>query len=295
LGDQQDRAGKADQERQRLTAQLEQANKDLAAQKAIADKPVTEVERQNGELKIPHAEVEPTPIALPAISPRPDPIDTTTTPRSSSDETTWTVDQRRAAQTNLIALGHMRGTADGNFGAATRTAIKQFQAFAGTSETGILTEDESRSLNNIAKRLGALLARGQTSPDGVAADTVKGAQARFARAWAADKVSGEKPDPSEAVYWYGLAATDNEAKAFTNLGILLVRGVGTSKPDPDSAAVLWWSAAARGEANAMFNLGALWEQGIGVTSDIDKAKAWYQRAAVRGYPQAQAALKRLGA
>jgi len=57
--------------------------------------------------------------------------------------------------------------------------------------------------------------------------------------------------------------------------------------------MLWSAAAARGETTAMFNLGAMYENGVGVNADLAKAKTWYQRAAARNHPGAQAALKRL--
>ena len=99
----------------------------------------------------------------------------------------------------------------------------------------------------------------------------------------------------EAAYWYRLAAADGEAKALTNLGILMARGQGIASPDPEAARLLWWDAAAQGEAIAMFNLGAMYERGIGVAADADTARKWYERAAARNHPQARAALKRLGA
>jgi TPR repeat protein len=142
--------------------------------------------------------------------------------------------------------------------------------------------------------LAALLERPAVSPKGVAAGGVTGAAQRYARGYAFENGKSSAADPAEAVYWYGLAATDGEAKALTNLGILVARGQGIAKPDPDSAALLWWAAATRGEATAMFNLGALWERGIGVTADAGRARVWYQRAASQNYPQALAALKRLG-
>jgi TPR repeat protein len=39
-------------------------------------------------------------------------------------------------------------------------------------------------------------------------------------------------DYVEAAYWYRLAANDGEAKAFTNLGTLMVRGQGSTNPIP---------------------------------------------------------------
>lgn len=42
-------------------------------------------------------------------------------------------------QERLIALGYLSGTADGNFGSNTKTAVKRFQAALGLSQTGVAT------------------------------------------------------------------------------------------------------------------------------------------------------------
>lgn len=219
----------------------------------------------------------------------------TTEPSAGSDNATWAAVQRQVVQADLITLGHLQGVPDGNFGPASRAAIKQFQAFDDDPETGVMTDAEAHTLHDMATRLVVQMARGETSPGGVTASTIKGATLRYQHAWAAEKGGDGKPNPGEAIYWYGLAATDGDAKAFTNLGLLLARGQGVPNADLDDAALLWWAAAARGETAAMFNLGTLWENGIGVVGDLAKAKSWYQRAAAKGDQEAQAALKRLGA
>ncbi len=219
----------------------------------------------------------------------------TPTTATAETEANWTVDEKREVQLELRALGHLPGDADGNFGPGTRTAIKQFQSFQGTSETGVLSEADRQTLLGNAQLLSKLLERPANSPAGVAATGVRGAAQRYARAWAHETGKGGRLDPAEAAYWYGLAAVDGSATALTNLGTLLARGYADTQPDPAGAAILWWAAAARGEATAMFNLGAMWERGIGVTSDVGKARAWYERAAARNDPTARAALKRLGA
>jgi len=209
-------------------------------------------------------------------------------------KTTWTVDERREAQNALRSLGYFRGSADGVFGADTRAAIKRFQSFEGTPDTGSLSDDERRNLVDIAQRLEALLSRAAVSPRGVAAGAIKGGAARYARAYAFENGTSGTSDPAEAAYWYALAAADGEVKAFTNLGRLVANGQGISKPDPTAAVLLWQVAAARGEAIAMFNLGALYEHGVGVPADIARARSWYERAAALNHADARAALKRLG-
>ncbi|HTW52376.1 MAG TPA: peptidoglycan-binding protein [Stellaceae bacterium] len=215
-------------------------------------------------------------------------------PAPPADDSSWSADQRKQAQADLVTVGYLQGAADGNFGAATRAAIKQLQSLTGAPETGVLTDPEASALHDMAQRLSAALNRGATSPDGVPAAAVKGAAALYQRAWAAERGSNGASDPAEAIYWYGLAAAEGDAKALTNLGTLLIRGQGIPKPDPDGAIVLWEAAAARGEVTAMFNLGAMYERGVGVAADPDKAKAWYGLASARGDTGAKAALKRLG-
>jgi TPR repeat protein len=221
-------------------------------------------------------------------------------------EAGWSVDDRRAVQQALHALGHFHGGANGTFDAATRTAIKQFQSFDGAPETGKLSEAERRKLLDMATRLAALLSRPAASPLGVAANTVNGATQRYARAFAFDKASGGPRNPAEAAYWYALAAADGEPKAFTNLGMLIAKGDvnpngglarglpvlgtqagGSAPPNTDAAGaavLLWWAAAARGEVTAMRNISVAYKDGLGVPADTERAQQWLQRAALLAAP-----------
>jgi formylglycine-generating enzyme required for sulfatase activity len=154
---------------------------------------------------------------------------------------------------------------------------------------------ERKSLLTEAQRLSALLERPSVSPRGVASRSVTGGPQRYARAWSFETGKGVKADPAEAIYWYGLAAADGQAKALVNLGTMLVRGTGRPKgPDPSDALLLWEAAAARGEAVAMYNLGVLYESGVGVPKDFGQARAWYEQAAARNHPGARASLRQLG-
>jgi len=210
---------------------------------------------------------------------------------------TWTPDEKREVQRALRSLGYFQGNADGNLGADTRAAVRRFQSFEGIPETGSLSDDDRRTLSDKAHQLAALLSQAAVSPRGVAAGAVKGGAARYARAWAFDSGNSEKgatSDQAEAVYWYALAAVDGEARAFINLGRLMVHGQGISKADPSAAVLLWQVAAARGDAIAMFNLGALYEHGVGVPADTARARSWYERAAALNHADARAALRRLG-
>ena len=192
-------------------------------------------------------------------------------------------------QEALRTLGHLRSPADGDFGPQTRAAISQFQGFANEPESGQLSEQERGQLLDMAGRLTVLIEAPAVSPKGVAAASLRTAAQRLSRA-ASSAAAGDR---AEAAYWYRLAAADGEAKALTNLGTLLVRGLGADKPDDAAARLLWLTAAARGEPIAMFNLGAMYERGIGVGSDPAIARKWYERAAARGHREAREALARL--
>ncbi|HEV2187469.1 MAG TPA: peptidoglycan-binding protein [Stellaceae bacterium] len=211
-------------------------------------------------------------------------------PPAAEAEPALSLADRREIQQALITLGHLQGEPDGNFGSQTPAAIRQFQSFQGDAETGTLSQDERYKLLNMARHLLQLLQCGPASPNGVTAVSLRGGPQRLAKA-ASLEIAGAY---GEAAYWYRLAANDGEAKAFTNLGTLMVRGRGVDKPDPSAAQLLWLSAAARGETVALFDLGAMYEQGVGVPADLAAARKWYAAAAAKGHPQARDALKRLG-
>lgn len=225
-------------------------------------------------------------VPLPVIAPQP--ASTTTPPVEG--ELTWSLEERREIQQALITLGHLQGEPDGNFGYQTPAAIRQFQFSQGDPESGTLSPEERHKLLDMARRLLALLQVPPTSPKGVTAVSLRGGPQRLLKAGGLDSAG----DYSEAAYWYRLAANDGEAKAFTNLGTLMIRGRGVDAPDPSAAQLLWLSAAARGEPVAMFDLGTMYERGIGVDADIAAAKKWYGQAATKGHPQAREALRHLG-
>jgi serine/threonine protein kinase/TPR repeat protein len=214
---------------------------------------------------------------------------------STGGEANWTIDEKRAVQIALQTLGYYRGQVDGQFGPGVRDGIQQFRTLEGNSETGDLTETERKSILTEAQRLSALLERPAVSPRGVNSRSITGGPQRYARAWSFETGKGVKVDPAEAIYWYGLAAADGEAKALINLGTMLVRGTGKpGGPDPSDAILLWEAAAARGEPVAMYNLGVLYESGVGVPKDLRRARAWYERAAAHNHQGARASLRQLG-
>jgi predicted nucleic acid-binding Zn-ribbon protein len=201
LAAQKDASTKAAAQITPLIGQVKSLGDQLTAETDAHRKAVAEVERLTAELKAPHEQ----PVAAQAQPPN-------NAPASPEGEANLTAEQRREIQNDLRYLGHLRADADGNFGPATRAAIKQFQSFEGNPETGILSEDERQTLRDMAQRLSALLERPAVSPKGVAAGAVNGAAQRYARAYAFETGKGSAADPAETVYWYGLAATDGEAK-----------------------------------------------------------------------------------
>jgi TPR repeat protein len=272
-------ARSATEEKERQAAAAEEVRQEEQSRQAA----VAEKARQDA------AAAAPQPTLTPQLPPA-----VITAPTPAEGEASWTLDQKREVQRELRALGHYQGEADGGFGAGTRAAIKEFQAFEGHEANGVLSEDERDKLVNMAQQLVVLLDQPPTSPEGVAAATVKGADARYARAWAAEAGKGARQEAAEAAYWYALAAADGDVRAFANLGTIAIRGYGAVKPDPASAVLLWQAAAARGDAVAMYNLGALYERGIDVAADLARARTWYERVAARNHTDARAALKRLG-
>jgi TPR repeat protein len=306
LGDQQTRADAAEKaltaQKQaaaraqtridQLTAQLKPADdRQLPAEKLSADLAVereryaqaqTEVDGLTKQVKTLHDQIA-TLQAAPSPSPAPMPV----SPEAP-------VEQMREIQRALNTIGVYRGEASGSFDAGTQAAIKMFQSSLRAPETGVLSGEQMRMVLDVAREVSGALDQKPVSPQGVAANSVPGVDERCMRAWTFETGKGVGADQAEAAYWYALAAKDGEARAFTNLGMLIAHGWSNRNPDPATAIALWWAAAARGEAVAMFDLGVAYEHGIGVEADLGAAKTWFGRAAARNHADARVALKRLG-
>lgn len=195
-----------------------------------------------------------------------------------------------AAQTLLTTLGFDTGGTTGAIGPRSRTAIERFAIVAlRPDETGFDTANLER-LTVTEADFRRLTERPPLSPRGVAAASVRGAEARFERGWAAEHAT--PADVAEAFYWYGLAAREGEVRALNQLGLMLMRGQGTAA-DSIGASLLWRLAAARGDATAAFNLGLMLERGIGITRNPGWARFWYDLAADAGHPEARAASERV--
>jgi TPR repeat protein len=213
---------------------------------------------------------------------------------AAAADSAWPPSDRASVQAAFNLLGYRKGAISGDFDEATRAAIKRWQAFEGLDETGQLTPAARDRLLNDSAELGLLLPSRSYSPRGAAADSVKGAEARFDLGASFERGVGKPKDAAEAAYWYALAARDGWPAAFTNLGTLYARGVVGGKPDTAAAERLWKAAAARDDAIAMFNLGAMYERGIGVPADAGVAKRWYARGAEHKHAASAEALRRLG-
>jgi TPR repeat protein len=280
-----------------LQARAEKAESDLAAARKGAAELQARADKAEAELAAAKkgGEQAPAEIARLAVQGKPAGAPQTAAAAAAPADAPaeWTTEQKRDIQRALRLLGHYQGEADGGFGSGTQAAIKEFQSFAGLPATGTLTADEGKMLLAMGQRLSELLDQPPTSPEGVAGSSIKGGEARYARAWNYQSGKGVKANLAEAAYWYALAGGDGYARALTNLGTMTASGWGTNKPDPAAARLMWWAAAVRGEAIAMYDLGVLYERGIGVAADAARAKAWYERAAAHNHPEARAALKRL--
>jgi TPR repeat protein len=98
-----------------------------------------------------------------------------------------------------------------------------------------------------------------------------------------------QPNPKSALDLYRLAAQNNLAEAFYNVGVYYETGTVVDK-DPVKAFTFHMKAATAGIAQAMNRLAGLYANGTGTTQDLVAAAGWYQRAADMGFAPAQIAL-----
>jgi TPR repeat protein len=75
-------------------------------------------------------------------------------------------------------------------------------------------------------------------------------------------------------------ATHGDTRAMYDLGVFYGRGYGVPRDD-DKAREWYEKAAIKGDADAMFILGALFGNGQGVPQDYAKAREWYEKAAAK--------------
>ena len=94
------------------------------------------------------------------------------------------------------------------------------------------------------------------------------------------------PSVSEAKKWFMVAAEQNYAPAWYQLG-LLFSGNATGRAEPNEAAQWFRLSAEQGWPDAQYQLARLYEQGTGVNQDLATAVDWYRRAAMQGQLDAQ--------
>lgn len=98
-----------------------------------------------------------------------------------------------------------------------------------------------------------------------------------------------QPNPKSALDLYRLAAQNNLAEAFYNVGVYYETGTVVDK-DPAKAFTFHMKAATAGIAQAMNRLAGLYANGTGTTQDLVAAAGWYQKAAEMNFAPAQIAL-----
>lgn len=99
-------------------------------------------------------------------------------------------------------------------------------------------------------------------------------------------------DPAEARKWFTAAAKADMSGAFEYLGLMLIRGEGGPKNVPEGLAWLERAVAANDTRVAVI-LGGLYERGEHLPQDPGRAKALYEKAALRGHRPGMGALARL--
>lgn len=99
-------------------------------------------------------------------------------------------------------------------------------------------------------------------------------------------------DEKKAFELFGQAASLNLADAQTNVGIMMMEGLGTRK-DEAGAVKVWREAARADNPRAYYFLGLAYAHGKGVARNLDEARTWLQKARDRNFTPAAAALDAL--
>lgn len=90
---------------------------------------------------------------------------------------------------------------------------------------------------------------------------------------------------AQARVWFERAASQGHPEAIFRVGQL---HAASGEPDDLLEALEWFAqSAALDHPRAMFVLGALYARGVGVPCDIEQARYWYEKAALRAEPDAQ--------
>jgi len=97
---------------------------------------------------------------------------------------------------------------------------------------------------------------------------------------------GIRENPEEAFGFFTRAAALGFGDAQGNLGVMYLRGFGTTPPSPERALEVFAEGARKGYASCLFFYGACLEEGIGLVKDPKTAALYYAAAARGGYKRA---------
>ncbi|KAG6038814.1 hypothetical protein E4U41_003620 [Claviceps citrina] len=105
---------------------------------------------------------------------------------------------------------------------------------------------------------------------------------------------GVEKDDRQSIYWYSLAAQQEEHQSELALAGWYLTGSPDVLNQSDTEAYLWArKAAVSGLAKAEYAMGYLTEMGIGVAANLEDAKRWYWRAAAQDLHRARDRLEEL--
>jgi len=99
-------------------------------------------------------------------------------------------------------------------------------------------------------------------------------------------------DLSKAVYYYKLAADQNDSSGQNNLGYCYEEGYGVEQ-DFSKAVYYYKLAADQNDSSGQNNLGHCYDEGIGIEQDLLKAAYYYKLACDQGSIKAKNSLKKL--
>lgn len=102
-----------------------------------------------------------------------------------------------------------------------------------------------------------------------------------------------KRDYKEALRYYQLGASTNDAFCYNQLGRMYCLGRGIQKPEPEMGFFYYEQAAKMGDATGLSNMAYAYEVGQGVQQDTIKAIEYYTQAAELGEENAIESLERL--
>ncbi|RUS57222.1 hypothetical protein QI30_06475 [Kurthia sp. 3B1D] len=98
---------------------------------------------------------------------------------------------------------------------------------------------------------------------------------------------GVELDEETSLYWFEQAANNGDLYAANYLGHKAMQRAAFDE------AFIWYLQAATGQdVEGEYNVGFCYEEGIGTMQNLQKAKYWYQRAALQGDTQAKEKLAR---